>query len=228
MRIFGTGETVVRRDVHRSGRVWSAQALRVVDDSSEALMTACAPGAEALWPALYARARSVGDRSVRTEAFDAMATGEWELAAGRWQETELLLWKPPTTWFSINAFFVSDGAGRRLRNWYVNFEQPTVRTPVGFDTFDLAVDLLIAPDLTSWEWKDEDEYAHVRRLGIVSDTEHQAVDAARAQVLAMLDGRSGVFAHAERWAAWQWEPSWPTPRLPQPATAPQGVAPKGG
>lgn len=228
VRSFETGETVVRRDVHRSGRVWSEQALRVLADIDEALVTACAPGAEARWPALYAKARDDGDRSVRTEAFEAMATGRWELADAVWQETDLLLWKPPAAWFSINAFFVPDGAGRRLRNWYVNFENPTRRTETGFDTFDLTVDLLIHPDLTGWEWKDEDEYAHVRHLGIVSETEHQAVDDARAQVLAMLADRAGVFAHAERWAAWAWEPAWPTPRLPRPTAAAERLAPEGG
>ncbi|MFM9633523.1 MULTISPECIES: hypothetical protein [Streptomyces] len=81
---------------------------------------------------------------------------------------------------------------------------------------------------TGWEWKDEDEYAHVRRLGIVSDSEHQAVDDARAQVLAMLADRAGVFAHVERWAAWVWEPAWPTPRLPRPTVAAKRVAPAGG
>lgn len=110
---FETGQTVVRRDVHRSGRVWSEQALRVVADTGEALVTACVPGAEARWPALYARVRADGDRSVRTEAFEALAAGERELADGRWQETELLLWKPPTAWFSINAFYTPTG----LRNW---------------------------------------------------------------------------------------------------------------
>lgn len=144
-------------------------------------MTACAPGAQARWPALYAQARTERDRSVRTEAFDAMASGRWDLEDAVWQETDLLLCKPPAAWFRINAFFVPDGEGRRLRNWYVNFEHPTRRTQDGFDTFDLTVDLLIDPDITRWQWKDEDEYAHVR-LGIVSDTEHQAVDAARAQV----------------------------------------------
>ncbi|MEU8622705.1 DUF402 domain-containing protein [Streptomyces sp. NPDC048623] len=217
MRSFETGETVVRRDVHRGGRVWSEQALRVLEDTGEALVAACAPGAEARWPALYAKARDDQDRSVRTEAFDAMATGRWDLADAVWQETDLLLWKPPAAWFSINAFFVPDSAsGRRLRNWYVNFEHPTRRTEDGFDTFDLTVDLVVTPDLTHWEWKDEDEYAHVRRLGIVTDTEHQAVDDARAEVLAMLAERAGLFAHAERWAAWRWEPAWPTPRLPRP------------
>ncbi|WP_254708113.1 DUF402 domain-containing protein [Streptomyces lunaelactis] len=162
VRSFDVGETLVRRDVHRSGRVWSKQALRVIADSPEALVSACSPGAEALWPSLYAKARADDDRSVRTEAFEAMATGEWELAPGRWQDTELLLWKPPAAWFSINAFYT--GAG--LRNWYVNFEHPTRRTEDGFDTFDLTVDLVIDPDLARWQWKDEDEYAQVRRLGI--------------------------------------------------------------
>lgn len=219
VRGFETGQTVVRRDVHRSGRVWSEQALRVVDDTSEALVTACAPGAQARWPALYAQARAQEDRSVRTDAFDAMATGEWELEGAVWQETDLLLWKPPTSWFSVNAFFVPEGDGRRLRNWYVNFEHPTRRTEAGFDTLDLTVDLVVAPDLTRWKWKDEDEYAHVRRLGIVSDTEHQAVDAARGEVMTMLTERSGIFEQAERWAAWRWNPTWPTPCLPRPVAA---------
>lgn len=221
MHCFETGRTVVRREVHRSGRLWNEQALRVIEDTGEALVTACTPGAEARWPALYLKARSDGDRSVRTEAFDAMATGTWDLAPAAWQETDLLLWKPPGAWFSVNAFYHSDGHGhgRRLRNWYVNFERPTVRTASGFDTFDLTVDLLIDPDLSSWTWKDEDEYAHVRRLGIVSDAEHRAVDAARAEVLAMLAERTGVFAHAQQWARWQWQPQWPTPRLSQRAAA---------
>ncbi|MEU9983779.1 DUF402 domain-containing protein [Streptomyces sp. NPDC050856] len=153
-----------------------------------------------------------------------MATGVWELAAAVWQETELLLWKPPAAWFSVNAFYTSAG----LRNWYVNFEHPTRRTTYGFDTFDLTVDLVIDPDLTSWRWKDEDEYTHVRRLGIVTDTEHQAVDAARDQVLAMLAERSGPFADAAAWTAWRWNPAWPAPALPRSAKSREGVVPTGG
>ncbi|MGY5118337.1 DUF402 domain-containing protein [Streptomyces sp. 900105755] len=224
VRGFRTGQTVVRRDVHRSGGVWSEPALRVVGDLSDALVAACPPGAETRWPALYLKARADGDRTLRTEAFDAMACGAWELSAARWQETELLLWKPPTEWFSVNAFYTAGG----LRNWYVNFERPTVRTRDGFDTFDLAVDLVVDADLTTWQWKDEDEYAHARRLGIITDTEHQAVDAARDQALAMLEERSGPFADAASWSAWRWDPAWPIPNLPHPAVALPTVAPTEG
>ncbi|MFF3343165.1 hypothetical protein [Streptomyces flavidovirens] len=67
----------------------------------------------------------------------------------------------------------------------------------------------------------------MRRLGIINDIEHQAVDDARAQVLGMVTDCSGPSADAERWAAWRWEPTWPTPRLPQPVPAAKRGAPKG-
>lgn len=214
MTTFEAGTTVIRRDVHR-GRVWSALALRVIGDTDEALVTACAPGAEARWASLYAKARTDDDRSVRAAACEAMATGEWQLVPGAWQDTEVLLWKPPQAWFSINAFFAPDRDGvHRFRNWYVNFEHPTRRAADGFDTLDLTVDLVIGPDLSTLRWKDEDEYAHVRRLGIVTDAEHRSVELARAQVLSLLEQRAGPFAEADRWAAWRWNPSWPAPCLP--------------
>ncbi|WP_251017822.1 hypothetical protein [Streptomyces sp. ISL-1] len=69
---------------------------------------------------------------------------------------------------------------------------------------------------------------HVRRLGIITDIEHQAVDDARAQVLAMLKKRGGPFANAAARAAWRWNPSWPSSRLPQSIPAAGRVAPTGG
>ncbi|WP_260868103.1 hypothetical protein [Streptomyces sp. SAJ15] len=60
MRSFEAGQTVVRRDRRRSGRVWSEHALRVVADTGEALVAACPPGAETRWPALYVKAGAEG------------------------------------------------------------------------------------------------------------------------------------------------------------------------
>ena len=115
MRSFETGQSVVRRDVHRSGRVWSEQALRVLADSGEALVTACQPGAEVRWPSLYAKAHADDDRTARTKAFEAMAAGVWDLVPAVWRETELLLWKPPAAWFSINAFYTAAGLAELVR-----------------------------------------------------------------------------------------------------------------
>ncbi|MGW1433345.1 DUF402 domain-containing protein [Streptomyces sp. NPDC002431] len=154
-------------------------------------------------------ARAGNGHVSHTGALDALVEGEWALVPGVWRDTELLLWKPPTAWFSVNAFFTAAG----LRNWYVNFEYPARRTDDGFDTFDLAVDLVIDPDLTTLTWKDEDEYAHVRRLGIVTDAEHRCVELARSQALALIEDRAGPFAQADRWSAWRWDPVWAVPGL---------------
>ena len=48
--------------------------------------------------------------------------------------------------------------------WYANFERPFQRTPIGIDTFDLLLDLVIEPD-SSYRWKDEGEYRLGRQLG---------------------------------------------------------------
>nr|WSZ20427.1 hypothetical protein OH837_47610 [Streptomyces canus] len=100
-------------------------------------MAACPPGAETRWPALYVKGRADGDRTVRTEAFGARARGVWELPGAVWQETELLLWKPPAAWYTVNAFYAIGG----LRNWYVNFQHPTVRYAMGS-----------TPSTSPWTW----------------------------------------------------------------------------
>jgi predicted RNA-binding protein associated with RNAse of E/G family len=69
---------------------------------------------------------------------------------------------------------------------------PFARVDGGVDTLDLLVDLVAGPDLT-WRWKDEEEYAHGRRLGMVTDVEHRAVTAAREAVVGMIEERRPPF-----------------------------------
>ncbi|MFG1805294.1 DUF402 domain-containing protein [Streptomyces sp. NPDC049040] len=213
---FATGSTVVRRDVFR-GKVWSAQALRVVGDTQDALVAACRPGAQGLAAARWIASRRNGDpagaAADRDRSLLDLASGDWRLGDWRWEDTVALLWNPPGTYFSVNAYF-SPSADHRLLRWYVNFQRPLRRTAAGFDTFDLLVDLVVAPDLSRWEWKDEDEYAHGRRLGVVDDTDHLALEAARGQVLAMIGEQAGPFAADAGWTAWRSDPSWPAPLLP--------------
>ena len=214
MRRFQPGQTAVRRDLFR-GQVWSAHAMRVVQDADDALVVACRPGAEALAARTYIEATLTGDDVVRKQALPDLADGRWTLDRWIWRETVLLMWNPPEAYFSINVFY--DAADHRMRNWYVNFERPLERTEIGFDTFDLLVDLVVEPDLSSWRWKDEDEYAQGRRLGVVDDADHRAVEQARGQVLAMIEQRQGPFAADAGWADWRSDPAWPTQLLPADA-----------
>src|SRR5208283_5535168 len=112
-------------------------------------------------------------------------------------------------YFSIERYF---GADQRPAHWYVNFQLPYRRTRLGIDTLDLLLDLVVAPDLSGYRWKDEDEYAQGRRLGLIGDALHAHVEDARQQVVAMVEGRQGPFA--EDWSGCHRDPAWPTPALP--------------
>ncbi|MFJ9704621.1 DUF402 domain-containing protein [Streptomyces sp. NPDC101234] len=215
MRTFRPGETAVRRDVFRR-KVWSAHAFRVVEDSAEALVLGCRPGAELLVPTSWIEWLLTGERTARVQALPNLAQGSWRLGRWSWRDTAHLQWVPPGTWFSVNAFYdASDG--HRLAHWYVNFQRPMRRTAIGFDTFDLLLDLVIAPDLSRWDWKDEDEYEHGRRLGVVGEADHRAVQRAREEAVAMIAQGAGPFADDAGHRDWRPEPGRPAPALPADA-----------
>jgi hypothetical protein len=71
------------------------------------------------------------------------------------------------------------------------------------------------PDLGHWSWKDEQEYAQGRRIGLITDTDHARVSLARERAVALLESHSGPFADP---AAALTDPSgWPRPALPPEA-----------
>ena len=71
------------------------------------------------------------------------------------------------------------------------------------------------PYSLAYRWKDEDEYQHGRRLGLISDAVHARVDEARQAVLALVQARQGLFAQG--WPDWRPDPDWPVPVLPPQA-----------
>lgn len=76
----------------------------------------------------------------------------------------------------------------------------------------MLLDLIVEPDLSSYTWKDEDEYSHGRRLGLITDTLHSRVDQARQQVIALVEAQMGPFTGD--WAIEQPAPGWPALALP--------------
>jgi hypothetical protein len=96
-------------------------------------------------------------------------------------------------------------------------DQPFQRTRIGIDTFDLLLDLVIRPDRSRWEWKDEDEYALGRRLGLISEAEHGRIERARERAIAMVEAGTGPFA--QEMAARPPEVGGPVPVLPPDALA---------
>jgi protein associated with RNAse G/E len=199
---------VVRRDVLRD-KVWTAAPYRVIHDTGTTLMLACWPGVEMLAPSTWIQWLRTGDDAVRKQAIPNLAAGRWELGRWAWRDTTLLARFDAGQHFSVSRFFDAQG---HCGGWYVDFVRPYKRTAIGIDTFDLLVDLVVTADLSAYWWKDEDEYAQGRRLGLINDTLHQRVDTARQQTISLIECRQGPFA--EDWSSWQRDPAWPAPALP--------------
>jgi Protein of unknown function (DUF402) len=208
---FAEGSTAVRRDT-LGGKIWSAAPYRVVLDTGGALMLCMWPGTQMVGPANWIESQRANDAAIRKRAVPDLAAGTWEVGRWTWRDTTVLSRFSPGDYFSVHRYF---DAGQHCGGWYVNFERPCQRTRIGIDTFDLFLDLVVEPDLSGYAWKDEDEYAQARRIGLIDDALHARVDAARQQVLALIQAGQGPFA--ENWSAWQRQPDWPLPVLPAEA-----------
>lgn len=137
-------------------------------------------------------------------------TGEYEDSV--WHTNRALFLYRPGDAHSIGLFWrESDG---EFRNWYVNLEAPWRRSAVGFDTWDHTLDLVVAPDLSSWEWKDEDEFAWSQEVGIISPAEAHAVRAEAECAIQAIERRSSPYC--DGWERWSPDPSW-SPLTEMPA-----------
>ena len=174
---FTLGQTVVRRDVHRNA-VWSAAPASVVELHEDGGFTT------ALWPGSVMLARTTWITSLTTnedtrrEGITNLAEGSWALAEWQWRSTILLSHYSPRTWFALCAFV--DAASRDLAGLYVNFERPYWMSSIGFDTFDVLLDLVVHPDL-SVDVKDADEFALAYEFGILDDKTCQRVKTAEVE-----------------------------------------------
>jgi predicted RNA-binding protein associated with RNAse of E/G family len=127
-----------------------------------------------------------------------------------WTEHRVLILYHPGDAHSVWLFWRQGEL--TLRNWYINLEAPWRRSPVGFDTRDHTLDLIVAPDLRSWEWKDEDELAWAQEAGRFSAAEAQAIRVEGERVLERIRRRAPPFC--DGWERWEPDPAWTVPTLP--------------
>jgi predicted RNA-binding protein associated with RNAse of E/G family len=107
---------------------------------------------------------------------------------------------------SLDLFW--DDATGDFLGWYVNLQTPLQRSPLGFDTTDQALDVVIDPD-GSWRWKDEDDLAACVELGLFTTQEAAEIRAEGEQVIAVLPSLIPT-----GWEDWRPDPAWQLPALP--------------
>lgn len=188
------GDQIVVRDV-RNGVVRAALPVTVVADAPERVIYYLADGATFYNGAV---ARYTPDYDINGN----------DLKPDTFRDYAYLDIRRPADGFAIRAVW----RGGVFSYWRVNLESALARTRLGFDSLDYFLDMIIAPDLVTWAWKDEDEFALAVANGWFSDSEATAI---RAEGLRAVDmARRGAPPFNEGWERWHPDPSWPIPVLP--------------
>ncbi len=139
----------------------------------------------------------------------------WE-RQGAWKGHGVLMLQRPDERYAVWHFW--DGDERLFAGWYVNLQEPFRRTPIGFDTHDLELDVWIPAD-EPWRFKD-DELLDVRVAeGRFTAAEAVEIRALGAEIGAMLDAGTQWWDPA--WSRWVPDPAW---AVPAPAAGWESVA----
>ena len=193
---WAPGDVIEYRDV-KHGRPWWRTPARVIEDGPECVVL--------WWPPGTGYQRLAFDD--RLQSLALLASGAWDLEDAEWWGGDSLLVIPHGAPFAIWPYRTTDG---EHIGWYCNLQAPLTRSEVGFDTDDWTLDVVAAPDLSTWTLKDEGELAEGQRVGLYSETDVARIRAAAAEVVSLIESRSPIFAE---WSTWRPEPEWPRPKL---------------
>jgi hypothetical protein len=197
VRWFERGEAIALREIWH-GRVGNARPVTVVLDEADLTMLYIPVGS-----------RWYGPDHPRPWVGLKASRADWTLTELTWTRTHVLSFAWPGCGHAVLHFWDRDW---RPELWYVNVEAPLGRSPLGFDTFDRDLDIVIDPDLLAWRWKDEDDVAEGVRLGLYTEADVEAFKREAERGLRRILDREPPFDRD--WSSWRPDPEWPTPDLP--------------
>jgi Protein of unknown function (DUF402) len=98
----------------------------------------------------------------------------------------------------------------RLQFWYVNLEEPYLRTERGIEVTDHTLDVVAMPDF-SWSWKDEPEFEALTKAAKIPLDKAHAIRSEGERVIKGIEERAWPFG--EPWPEWRPDSAWPVPRI---------------
>jgi len=189
--MWSNGEAIVRREVWH-GKAWAGTTVIVVDDAPELLATYLPEGAPFAFP-----------------------DGEWPggrhpwHGRGAWEGHGTLMLQRPRDAYAVFVFWAGDD--RRFAGWYVNLQAPFRRTPIGYDTLDHELDLIVHPDGLV-ERKDDELLEERVREGRFTAAEAAAIRAEGERLEAELSAGRRWWSNG--WAEWAPPAEWRAAPLP--------------
>ncbi len=177
-------------------RVFSAKPVTVVERREDRVVLWLAPGTSTKAPPGF------------HVSIPELAAGTWAHSDWEWYGGRLMIWQPGD---SHSTYLAWSDEGQFL-GWYVNLEDPWRENPLGFDTTDHLLDIVIDPD-RSWRWKDEDHLAEAVEIGLFSTEQARSFRDAGEHAIERIEAWSGPFD--EGWEDWRPDPGWPLPQIPE-------------
>jgi predicted RNA-binding protein associated with RNAse of E/G family len=110
--------------------------------------------------------------------------------------TNRVVWLMPFGVAHAIGHFWNDATDEFLGH-YINLQTPLRRTPLGYDSSDQVLDVVVAPDGT-WRWKDEDELADAVQFELFTPAEAAAIRAEGEHVIARLATTTPSASHQAR------------------------------
>lgn len=193
MRAFEPGRAAALREIWE-GRIWSARPVTVVQDAEEQITLFTPAGAH--WMAPFRDGRRL-----------KIQEPEFELVEQPYK-AHVLSFAWPGSSAAVLLFYESDWSPS---NWYINLEDPLRRSPVGFDTLDHKLDVIMELD-GSWRWKDEDQLAQIVERGLLHPEDEKRLRAEAEDAVRRILQHEQPFDRD--WFGWRPDPSWRAPALP--------------
>tara|TARA_A100001037_G_scaffold186789_1_gene167242 strand:- start:3115 stop:3753 length:639 start_codon:yes stop_codon:yes gene_type:complete len=182
---FEPGQSILYRELDEHGVLVDVKPVTVVEDAAETI---------ALWLPLNTRSKNPVFLDHTPGAPRRWLPGNKELQDAEWRWAEILILIRPR---QPRATWVRWSDTREFLGLYVNMQSPLFRTPIGFDTRDHQLDILVDSD-RAWRWKDEDELASCARHGRLSREEASFIRAEGKR--AVEDIEQGVGYFSQGWA----------------------------
>ena len=207
LNLWNEGDSVLQRGVY-DGHPVHAHSLRVVKDTPEETALLLLPGAECVASSSYIQHGH--ERELNLVRWQEALNNTLQLEKYIWRTNRFLILLEPEKFYS--TFYIWNAASDEFVGYYINFQLPFRRTPLGFDTLDLDLDIVIEASL-NWEWKDEDEYQDAIRAGAIKTEWVSEIEHSQNEVFARIE--KNTYPLDASWLNWRPDPTWSAPHLPR-------------
>jgi hypothetical protein len=127
----------------------------------------------------------------------------------QWQGRPVVRAHPAGEPWSVWRWLEADGSWSST--FYMNLEQPWTRTPIGYDSHDWILDLVVRLSPFQAGWKDADELEWSVEAGVISVATANDIQTAGRRALRSAEALEWPFD--EDWNQWLPDDDWPVPQM---------------